>query len=295
MLIAPNGANAGPNSAQLQSGTERDGQWRADITIPPGYPNGAWSLQGQAIDGVYHTSDRVSLGTFQVTGSGTVDTQTPIIQTDEVSITPSAVTVGEKVTVEFTATDDIGTQYMTVWLIAPNGANTGPNTAHLKSGTEKEGRWSADIAIPPGYPNGAWSLQGQAIDGVYHTSDRVSLGTFQVTGSGTVDTQTPIIQTDEVSITPSAVTVGEKVTVEFTATDDIGTQYMTVWLIAPNGANTGPNTAHLKSGTEKEGRWSADIAIPPGYPNGAWSLQGQAIDGVYHTSARVSLGTFQVN
>ena len=48
------------------------------------------------------------------TPSSQIDTQTPVIRTDGVSITPDVVAAGEKVTVEFKATDDVGTQNMTV-------------------------------------------------------------------------------------------------------------------------------------------------------------------------------------
>jgi hypothetical protein len=131
----------------------------------------------------------VVLGTLTVIPAAPVDTQIPVVVAGSGALSKTTVTTNEEISFSLQATDDIGVTSVIVAIIDSTGLMVHQSSATRSSGTATNGRYSASIGIPSGYPAGTYRVMAAASDATQKTSvgtsgvssQYVVLGTLTVT------------------------------------------------------------------------------------------------------------------
>jgi hypothetical protein len=191
-FTSPFGTQGMVFSGSLISGTDLNGTWQVQMSIPANSEPGAWTVtQLAVIDNVgnlkwYYASDLHALGfptTLQVVTTNP-DTSPPVLT--GFTFSPMAVnttTSPAAVTMTAQVTDNLsGVKYAQAWFTSPSGTQGMVFSGSLISGTDLNGTWQVQMSIPANSEPGSWTVtQLAVIDNVgnlkwYYASDLHALG-----------------------------------------------------------------------------------------------------------------------
>jgi hypothetical protein len=175
---------------------------------------------------------------------------------------------GDTVVITADITSPSGLNWMNLVLYPPSGGSKGFSTYfNLVSGTEQNGTWSMNFAIPPTAENGVWkTLVGfETKDNVVKTSYGPSI---VVSGSTNLETKIVKIGLSKLNSRP-----GDQLTVTADITSPSGVNWVNLILYPPNGGSRSFSTYfNLVSGSEQNGTWSMNFDMSPTAESGTWKL-----------------------
>jgi hypothetical protein len=160
------------NSDVQSGGTNLDGTYVIDVTIPRYGLAGDWRLEAQPVDHNGNSADYGASGVpfpipgneiIAVANTGTVDSTPPLLAS--ISISPSTVDVtsqDQTISVSVNATDDLsGLRNGFAILNTPTGSDSGINRFYQASsgtGTPQNGTYTFDMTLPRGSTAGTWTV-----------------------------------------------------------------------------------------------------------------------------------------
>ena len=158
---------------QLTAGTPQDGIYTANVTVPPQYAIGTYTVRFLAARdaagnfGLIRSPNPPAGGVSFTVTNGITDTTPPVFQS--LSVSPGSVAAGDTVTFTAHITDDnsgvAGTPYIAVARTgaAPTSKSAGADELHgafqRTAGTAQDGTYTANIAIPATAGSGTYSVQ----------------------------------------------------------------------------------------------------------------------------------------
>lgn len=322
-FFSPTGQQVGFANFQLVSGTNLNGMYQANVTIPAHSEAGTWTLisvflQDSASNVMfYSTAQLQGLGfptSFQVTSAQTDSTAPNLtslsIAPAQVDTTSSAGTV----TVTSAITDDIsGFASGYVEFDSPSGNQIEYGHFELISGTNLNGTYHAVVTFPMSSEPGTWTITSVSVQDTanntryYSTSQLQGLGfptTVQIVSTQT-DVNPPVL--NGLAISPAAVDTksnSANITVTAQVSDD-ATGVTSGWVkfYSPSEKQSALANLQRTSGTNLNGTYQAVVTIPAHSEAGTWtivgSLQDNASNSVYYSTAQLqTLGfptTIEVN
>ena len=286
------------------SGTDKDGTWQLDLTIPAGHPDITESFDFTAVDHFDRYERHGAPGSFRIIDANP-DAELPRVEV----VAPAPLQLvdtrdgARTLTVDLHVTDQgTGTHSVAVVLWSPPrseadygyGYDSGSGiglTATLVSGTRWDGRWRATYTFPQGTVAGDWGLAVGVTDrarpwshfgdwshwsahaGPYTTYTRHQgqpfpdgAGRFRVLGSG--DGVPPTVT--DLSVDDSTVRhgQGQYVRVRLRAPDvGAGTKVVSVRFVSDSGAATYPGWSTTP---DAEGFWNILVSFPAELPVGTY-------------------------
>ena len=178
-------------SGNLISGTDLNGTWQCEMTIPAFSEAGTWTVLGvEVIDSggntkSYNTSDLQALGfPIQLEVTSNQDVTAPVLTGFTFSpVTVNTTTSPAAVMVTAQVTDDLsGVMYAGTNFQSPSRNQASACSGSLISGTDLNGTWQCEMTIPAFSEAGTWTVLGvEVIDSggntkSYNTSDLQALG-----------------------------------------------------------------------------------------------------------------------
>lgn len=154
ILYPPNGGSKGFSTYfTLVSGTEQNGTWSMNFSIPTTAENGVWNLVVgfQTKENLVKTAYGPSI---VVSGSTTLETKIVKIGLSKLNSRP-----GDSLIVTADITSPSGVNWVNLILYPPSGGNKSFSTYfNLVSGTEQNGTWSMNFQMSPTAESGIWKL-----------------------------------------------------------------------------------------------------------------------------------------
>ncbi len=274
------------NQFSLANGDSKIGTWKKRITIPKGSKPGAVPLSftvnqnGPDLSGL-------STAKLEIINMGEQDTAPPTITS--LNISPAIIDVSEgsrSFTVTLTAKDDVSgimSGYVSSPLFSMN-----LEQLNLKNTNGNESTWSqvftlTSLVEPSSYPVSVKLTDYHRQQTSCSSSDEKFVGPFK----GNLIVQNalaPLLQ--ELTLTPNEVDVSNSdqvIKVSLRAKTPGGLNNVNFYSAAHlaqglrhTGLSTGQSGFSLKSGTQTEGVWEADLLIPKGTPPGELSFYLEA-------------------
>ena len=154
ILYPPGGGTKGFDTYfNLIAGSEQNGTWSMNFSIPQTAENGVWNL----VVGMQTKENLVKTAygpSINVTGSTTLETKIVKINLSKVKSRP-----GETLIVTADITSPSGINWVNLILYPPSGGTRSFTTYfNLASGSEQNGTWSMSFVMSPTAESGVWKL-----------------------------------------------------------------------------------------------------------------------------------------
>jgi len=175
---------------------------------------------------------------------------------------------GDNLVVTADITSPSGINWVNMILYPPGGGTKGFDTYfNLIAGSEQNGTWSMNFAIPQTAENGVWNL----VVGMQTKENLVKTAygpSVNVSGSTTLETKIVRINLSKVKSRP-----GETLIVTADITSPSGINWVNLILYPPSGGTRSFTTYfNLASGSEQNGTWSMSFVMSPTAESGVWKL-----------------------
>jgi hypothetical protein len=175
---------------------------------------------------------------------------------------------GDTLVVTADITSPSGINWVNMILYPPGGGTKGFDTYfNLIAGSEQNGTWSMNFAIPQTAENGVWNL----VVGMQTKENLVKTAygpSINVSGSTTLETKIVKINLSKVKSRP-----GETLIVTADITSPSGINWVNLILYPPSGGTRSFTTYfNLVSGSEQNGTWSMSFVMSPTAESGVWKL-----------------------
>jgi hypothetical protein len=292
-LYSPSGQQATNSCASLISGTELDGIYETEVTLPRYAEQGTWELQFGTGDNAANWGGTDTLATVSQTGAG--DNKPPRLVSISAPSTVDTSASAQVVHVQAHVTDDLsGTSCVALTIWGPGQQQISNHTcATLTSGTELDGIYEANLTMPRYAQKGTWEIDLSTYDNASNSEGLRKLRTFSQTGAG--DNKGPVV----VSYTaPSKVNTSasaQVVHIEAHVTDDLsGTSCFSSSLWGPKDQPV--MTAGCPppiSGTDKDGIYQVDLTLPRYAQQGTWTFRLSTTDNASNRGPG-AIGTLEV-
>eukprot|EP01029_Cantina_marsupialis_P013076 TRINITY_DN2897_c0_g1_i1.p2 TRINITY_DN2897_c0_g1~~TRINITY_DN2897_c0_g1_i1.p2 ORF type:complete len:542 (+),score=96.00 TRINITY_DN2897_c0_g1_i1:7966-9591(+) len=297
------------NNLQLESGTNKDGIYSCDITIPQDLQPGEWKVFSNPFMDVHDNSSGSTIfptsekKTLTVINENDSDFDGPTIES--FTFSPSSIDITNNdvvVTVKAHVTDASGVKSApVVYIEHPDNATGTQQTENLQleSGTNKDGIYSCDITIPQGLQPGEWRVfanpfmdihDNSSVSSIQPTSEKKTLTVINENDS---DFDGPTIKS--FTFSPNSIDITNNdvvVTVKAHVTDASGVKSAPVVYIEHPDNATGTqqtNNLQLESGTNKDGIYSCEITIPQGLQPGEWRVFANPFMDIHDNSSISSI------
>jgi hypothetical protein len=289
-------------------GTDNNGTWQAQVTIPQFVAPGTWQLDAlDVVDNsgnshIYSTANLNGLGTTTFTVQSTPDTTPPAVSAVSFSPNPVDVSSGSQVvTATVTATDagsGVASGYMV--LASPDGKQSylAATSFTLSSGTPQSGTWTATITVPRYAEAGTWSVSQLSL------TDKAGNSAFYSAGRTALPAYTPLTVTDTnpdttapavvgIGIQPATVDVShgqQDVTLDFHVTDALsGATDVSYVATSPSGSQQlSGDIAAPFSGTPQDGHWESVLTLGSHAEAGVWKINTVSVTDAVGNGASVN-------
>lgn len=180
-----------PAFARPESGTDEDGVYSASCTVPDVLPNGEYSVQIAAIDGLGVRAE-TDFQPFTVVGAA--DDRSPPVVSD-VAVSPENPEPGDTLTISWRARDESGVSSIMPWAEGPNGRLVDEQcrfwmdsfAGELVEGTPRDGIYRIELDLSEEAAVGKYRIWFSIADVIGNRDTTYSLEpavTFEVTDAG---------------------------------------------------------------------------------------------------------------
>ncbi len=268
---------------KLKSGTLQDGIFTGTVKIPSGQPAGTWKAVVIVSDPCGSIGDNPLTQEIVAVGSIT-DNVKPDVKV--LSVTPSSAKVGDKVTVQFNASDLSGISEVHAQLNSRNNSYQKAGKVTLISGDKNDGVYTVSFDITAGHVDGKWTISIIVKDKYGNVT--VASNYLNVSG-GISDNKPPVISVSSLSST--SLNRGDTLTVKINGTDETGIKDIYCGL----NIQKVYIKLSLESGTNKNGIYVGNIIIPADTTPGAYYLYCNPKDVLENSNHNNNLASIMVN
>lgn len=233
-------------------------------------------------------------GDIEVGQRLTVDLSKPVVA--GFSASPSVIAVGNTVSVFVDVTDTYGVETVAITTRTQSGTAVTwcSGQATLVSGSDEDGRWRVNCAVPGTAPKTGFLVTATATDFSGNEATRAATSPVFNTSNG-ADVTAPTITS--VSVSSNAVSTGDTISINVVASDGIGVDAVKVTVRTPGGtpASWCDKYASRSSGTAASGTWTVSCTVASGASGGTYDVQVVANDAANNFTPTATLASFDVS
>ena len=192
------------------------------------------------------------------------------------------------------ASDNVGVATVNMRIFNENNVLVYSTFMYRTAGTDQNGTWANDWAIPCTALIGKYQVNVQVLDAAGNATGWGALPNFWVYPSTTRDVSRPVFVSGSVS--PGPIVVGKTIP-EMSArfTDDTGISTVTFSLSDPTGRIIATIPGYRSSGTKTDGVYRNDWATKTSYVAGRYTIWVDAVDEWQKTAGLKQVGFIDLN